>query len=695
MFGIVLDFGLTGLFLLLDGIVYWLVSKLFGLYAALAGAEIIKNEFFQQITGRIYVIIGIFMLFVVAYSLLKALVNPDNLAKDTGKIVTNIIISLVLLGVVPIIFEYARNLQNIIVSENVIGKIILDNPEDNVAATGRSISLSILETFLYIPDSEEGYSSNEKTIKLFGKEFELGTSSFTLEDVDGGIITWGQLKEYIRDGADANFMKIGYWAESVHEESNGTTYIMFISTLAGVFLAYVLISFCLDLGIRVVKLAFYQLIAPVPIMMRILPEKKSVFDNWVKASVATFMEVFIRLFIMFLVVWMVKAIFGGDVVALNSNVGAFGTAIIVLGIFAFAKQAPKLIGDVIGVDSGNIKLGIGGKVRGLMGKTGAATLGFVTGAVGGAWTAAVNKAGFAGAAAGLVFGGMNGWKGKGMQFNKQRQDVYTGVLDQKGKAGLFGGRSFFDSKKDDAKKTIEDSYLKSQEKYEEKIEKSKEFNKKYDELYKEQEEKNNKTYQKLYEEFVKGQIRFEENRNSKLKEYKERYSQEKEHFEKEKTDKINHLSLDYEKAKNANDIINMSSIQKQLDSIKNSTYSNTELQVQINQLASSQYHDIELEQKMNDALVVDTDSIKQATKNALMSDNEKYKQTHKYVAQKHAEKEAKKWREEHAEENEKQVAMWEEAMKRANKSPGSIGGPGIGEPKGLSDSKNKSDSSKK
>lgn len=36
--------------------------------------------------------------------------------------------------------------------------------------------------------------------------------------------------------------------------------------------------------------------------------------------------------------------------------------IVVLGIFAFAKQAPKLIGDVLGLDSGNIKLGIGGKL---------------------------------------------------------------------------------------------------------------------------------------------------------------------------------------------------------------------------------------------------------------------------------------------------------------------------------------------
>lgn len=40
----------------------------------------------------------------------------------------------------------------------------------------------------------------------------------------------------------------------------------------------------------------------------------------------------------------------------------FEKVVLVMGLFAFAKQAPKLIGDVLGVDSGNMKLGIGGKL---------------------------------------------------------------------------------------------------------------------------------------------------------------------------------------------------------------------------------------------------------------------------------------------------------------------------------------------
>lgn len=38
--------------------------------------------------------------------------------------------------------------------------------------------------------------------------------------------------------------------------------------------------------------------------------------------------------------------------------GIFGKIIIIMGIFGFARQAPKLISEIIGIDAGNIKLGI-------------------------------------------------------------------------------------------------------------------------------------------------------------------------------------------------------------------------------------------------------------------------------------------------------------------------------------------------
>lgn len=62
------------------------------------------------------------------------------------------------------------------------------------------------------------------------------------------------------------------------------TYNVFISTVAGVFLLYVLLNFCFDMAVRVVKLMFFQIIAPIPVICRVIPggKLKDVFSDWMK-----------------------------------------------------------------------------------------------------------------------------------------------------------------------------------------------------------------------------------------------------------------------------------------------------------------------------------------------------------------------------------------------------------------------------
>ena len=385
----VFEFGLTGVFLFIDGIVYWFVSQLFKIFNSLASFEIVDQGVYNALAQRIEVVIGVAMLFFVASSLLKSLVDPDNLNKNTAKIAKNAIISIILLGVVPVIFEQAMHLQNIIIENRVVEKLLLGSGTNgvqetpDVATLGNEIALNTLEVFLNIPDSMTGE----------------------------GDILWSDLKEN-SIMAGGNFTHITAFVEPVHdktEASNGETveYMPIVSTACGLFLIYVLISFCIDLGIRIVKLAFYQILAPIPILMYIIPEKKSVFDNWVKATLATYLEVFIRLFVMFAVVFLCKEFttsLAAKAAENGTRIFSIESIIIVMGIFAFAKQAPKLIGDVIGVDSGNMKLGIGGKLAA------AGIFGGAIGAIGGLATAGVQ-----GITHGFAKSGTN-WK----EFNKNK-----------------------------------------------------------------------------------------------------------------------------------------------------------------------------------------------------------------------------------------------------------------------------------
>ncbi len=356
----VFRFGLTGVFLFLDGIIYWAVSKLFALFEALAKVQILTEADYNQIVEKFYVIIGIVMLFYLTYSLLKSLINPDELGKTTSKIAVNLITSLILLGIVPYIFSYAFKLQNAIVDEDIIAKLILGAPDTNadhtIAKRGVKSAFITLNAFL-----------NPNNANIIGESGD-SWSAFT-DNILNNNASFMDITDFVEPIHD-NSME--YQVKPIHDNSMEyqademkkvtATYTPIISSICGCFLVYVLVSFSLDLGVRVIKLAFYQIIAPIPILMRIIPEKKSVFDNWIKACISTFMELFIRYFVMYIVVYLAAVILEGGSLGIGNELDLLGKVVVYLGLFAFAKQAPKLIGDVMGIDAGGIKLGIGGKL---------------------------------------------------------------------------------------------------------------------------------------------------------------------------------------------------------------------------------------------------------------------------------------------------------------------------------------------
>ncbi len=345
----VFDFGLTGVFLFIDSIVYWLVAQLFKLFVAVAGVSL-PVDVYQKIASNMEVIIGVFALFYLAYALLKALVNPDDLQKQTPKIVGNLVISLVLLGVTPMVFDYAMKLQNLIISKNIIGnRIYGTNTSTDIESAGYALAFSALETFLTVPDKVEG--TNILYTDDFGEEQNL---------------TWGLLKvSIIKNKRIENFRAITQWVEPIHSRTLGCDYVPIVSTICGCVLIYVIFSFCLDMGLRVAKMAFYRIISPIPILMRIIPSKKSVFDTWLKESLGTFLEVFIRLFIIQIGIFLVDVIINSNVLEFNQTagkIGLFGNMIIILGIMAFIKVAPKKISEMLGI-KGDFKIGIGGKLQ--------------------------------------------------------------------------------------------------------------------------------------------------------------------------------------------------------------------------------------------------------------------------------------------------------------------------------------------
>ena len=343
----------------LDSVIYWFAAQCYQLFMKLSVTQIFDENFFNNFATRIYSILGVFMLFYLAYALLNALVDPDKLAKgdkSVSKIAQNLVVSLVILGLLPSIFSYAYRLQNYILSSNVIGSLIFGTPtidptvesDDSLIRYGDAISFTVLNTFL---------NSDDYNVRL------------------GNDYTWYDVKyEILHDG---DYSKLpGLSDPIVNEttvlsgehagESHSVDYKVGISSLAGIYLCYIMLSFTLDLGVRVVKLAFCQLIAPIPVVMRAVPGKNGTFDKWLKLTLSVYFEIFVRVAFMYIAVYFINGLTTSNVFDNFFSGGIQGMlalVIIIMGILTFAKQAPKMISDMLGLDTGNMKLGIGEKLK--------------------------------------------------------------------------------------------------------------------------------------------------------------------------------------------------------------------------------------------------------------------------------------------------------------------------------------------
>ena len=423
------------LFLSLDGIIYNLICYIFDIFYYLCGLQFFTDTDYNEIVNKIYIILGLVMMFVLAYSLLKAVINPDEFAKGENsfpKLIKNVIVSLVIIVILPTVFSVAFSIQNSLLNYDVIPQLILGTDDSSVdgipnvdgAPGGRAIAFYTFKSFL-VPNTaddvcngtdEKGCRNNIKGNEGWGKNGD--DLAVTDESVLGG---------------DSSFSQYANYSEAVRDDQ--LTYYFPISTVAGIFILYVLLNFCFDMALRVVKLAFYQIIAPIPVICRVIPggKLKDVFSKWVKQVISLFVEVFVRVAALTFGVYLIKIIikkfedgFNGIEVLSLPGQQTIVLALLIMSVIIFVKQIPKIIGDMFGLDTGGMKLGLMDKLAQGGALTAGAIAGGALGTLGRNTVSAVKgvgkaqggwnkfKAGVAGVAsvgAGALSGGVRGFKG--------------------------------------------------------------------------------------------------------------------------------------------------------------------------------------------------------------------------------------------------------------------------------------------
>ena len=466
---------IRSIFASLDRPAYWLLGIMYQLFFNVASADLFSNDTVMKFYGRVQLILGVFMMFKLALIILKGIVEPEGFFggkkgdSTAGSFITKVITGLVILTLMmPISIPGARNeyeiqinnngllfgtlysLQHRLLSNNTLARFILGNDDmaedyandtDELKKSARIFTSSIIKGFYRInllPENERPKHEN-------GKDDAVFNDNRVCKDIDDDV-----LKAYTRLDADPSEIismvnltcagnnssggNLGSILGVISPKLSGKTYYVFaympfISMIVPLVFVFILLSFTIDVAVRAVKLAVLRLIAPIPIISYMDPKgsKDSAFNTWVKTLTSTYLDLFIRLAAVYFAIFLIQDMIVNGVV-INHGTGVIGIMSLILiwvGIFVFAKQAPKFIKEVLGL-KGDVAPIFGGLKDALaVGAVGAGVAGGAISRGTAAYTANSNNKGKAVAAAlgGGILGAIGGGANAGKNFFNAKSDA--------------------------------------------------------------------------------------------------------------------------------------------------------------------------------------------------------------------------------------------------------------------------------
>lgn len=370
-------------FFAIDKIVYNFIPTIYDLLISIARTSPLSQGDILEMADRIYKLLAIFMVFKVTFSLIMYVVNPDDFSDKTkgiSKLGTNIIISLALLILVPYIFNYAYQLQTIILEDNSLAKLVFGEKTENnfLNTAGEEMAFITISPFftpntsieeLYectnlLEKSSDGNPIFNASCSGLNENYESNGDVTSLYKLVNNNFSETDLKNYVA-GVNAGSLGLMFrqdlaLATTEKNEDFIMDYKYIFSTVVGVVVILLLITFCLDVAVRSIKLAFLQLIAPIPIISYVDPKsgKDGLFKKWYQMCFKTFLSLFIRLLALYFAVYIISKIDSlVDIVNGSYQSSMLIKIFIIVGALMFAKQLPKILeGLGIKLDGGGFTL---------------------------------------------------------------------------------------------------------------------------------------------------------------------------------------------------------------------------------------------------------------------------------------------------------------------------------------------------
>lgn len=449
---------------LLDGLIYSVDAMLYELMMDIASAKVFSNETIQDVSMRVYQLLGLVMLFRLIFAFLTYVINPEDMTdKNKGytKIIKKIFTSLALVIITPWLFTQSRNLQIYIINDHLIEYFIFGTSGSSQAKPGYELMYTVGKIFNtpYMCDDKDCKPHDEEKKSCRGTKWDEDLKKDSTWTTNGTRhvlslnVAHTSLCAY--GASDENYANSLY--EAVHPNAageynlhelmhlvyagnrpnifwgEGDFYVeaplIFIgSTLVGVFIGYVLLVMCMDIALRSVKLAFYEMIAPVPILSNLgfKDGKDSMLNKWFHEVLKTYADLFTRVAGLQIAIFAVDELINNSAFEKNGNI--LVSLFLIIGALMFAKKLPDILkGMGINFEGGgsfNLKKKLSEGIPTGAKRLGAAGLGLL-----------------GGAGANLYQAGSNAYKRKkelkdemakqGMEYNRKNREAFLRNINNK------------------------------------------------------------------------------------------------------------------------------------------------------------------------------------------------------------------------------------------------------------------------
>ena len=343
---------------------YRLIAATYQLFMTISKLNVLSSDEIAPIYQRITMILTIVMTFYITFEFVKYSIQPETMTdkdKGVGNILQRIVLVVMMIAFVPTIFRLALGLQNRIIEDQIITKVLLGRSTQNYESYGNQFSAILLSQF---------YEVDEDACRNAGTGSECSQARTKVDN---------DLKELSRNGKIDLASDINLHATEdpgliaiLREFDPAIRFDGLFALGVGIFVAYILVLYSIDLGARYVQLIFLQMIAPIAIMGYLLPKKDGIFQKWVKQCTTTYLDLFLRVAIIDFIILIVTVL--GEAFAnpstklgiagLSGSMKTFTYIALVLGLLMFAQRAPKLLSELFpSSGAAGIGFGLGAKSR--------------------------------------------------------------------------------------------------------------------------------------------------------------------------------------------------------------------------------------------------------------------------------------------------------------------------------------------